>query len=69
MVIEQREIDHMYFDFVIDSDVEVILVYSHIRNEEIKERPTFGWDIKTLANVKSEMALNRKSDRKKEAGE
>lgn len=49
--IESKEIHHMNFDFLIDPDIEMVFVYSYIRNVAISDRPELGWTLKSLVNV------------------
>jgi hypothetical protein len=58
--IEPGESDEIYFDFLIDSDVEIVNIYSYFANIKKKsicgslfkkERP-IGWQITTIYNLK-----------------
>jgi hypothetical protein len=48
--IEPGEEDFIYFDFIIDANVQTILIYSYLRNSSIRRRD-FGWSLCTIYNI------------------
>lgn len=50
--IEPGESDELHFDFVIDSDVEVIVIYSYLKNAK-KRRPEIGWNVTSIYDLRS----------------
>jgi hypothetical protein len=48
--IEPGEEDFIYFDFIIDANVQTILIYSYLRNFSIRRRD-FGWSLCTIYNI------------------
>ena len=51
--VEPGETDELHFDFVIDSDVQVIVVYSYLKNAE-KRRREIGWNATSIYDLRSE---------------
>lgn len=48
-VIEPSESDAMPYDFVVDAEIETVLVYAYLENPT--ERDQRGWDVSDLYNV------------------
>jgi len=50
--IEPGEIDELHFDFIIDSDVQVIVIYSYLKNVK-KRRREIGWNVTSIYDLRS----------------
>ena len=51
--IEPNESDEYHYDFVVDSDVNTVQIYSHLSNEK-KLRRDIGWNCTTIHNLNDE---------------
>ena len=49
--IEPGETDELHFDFVIDSDVQVVVVYSYLKNVK-KRRREIGWNATSIYDLR-----------------
>ena len=49
--IEPGETDELHFDFIIDSDVQVIAVYSYLKNAK-KRRRDIGWNATSIYDLR-----------------
>ena len=50
--IEPGEKDQIPYDFIIDADIETVVVYSHFRNVKKKRSRNIGWDLTTVYDLK-----------------
>jgi len=52
--IESGESDQFYFDFMLDSKIETILIYTYITNLKKKKKTELGWSLSTMYDIKKE---------------
>lgn len=57
--IEPGESDHFEHDFVIDSDIDVVQVYSYFKNVKHEERE-MGWPMTTIYDMRSDEPVKSK---------
>lgn len=50
--IEPGESEKMYFDFIIDSNIEIVSIYSHFTNATKENKTNLGWSVTTVYNLK-----------------
>lgn len=50
--IEPGETDELHFDFVIDPDVQLVVVYSYLKNVK-KRRREIGWNVTSIYDLRS----------------
>lgn len=46
------ETDELHFDFVVDSDVQVVVIYSYLKNVK-KRRREIGWNVTLVYDLRS----------------
>jgi len=52
--IEPGESEKIYFDFIIDSNIETVSIYSHFTNAVKKDKSNLGWSLTTIYNLKED---------------
>jgi len=50
--IEPGESDELHFDFVVDSDVQVVVLYSYLKNVRKRKRE-IGWNVTSIYDLRS----------------